>query len=142
MYYHFTITNHFFASSGYFCSSSFFSFFSFSFSFLSSSSFNFFSFSFLSFEYILSSFFYSSIIHRHTSRPITTIIKTAINKIIKMGHSNPPILTANSYPNYLVFFSDLVYVKFNFCESVGRLKNLEIKLRVLVSCDIVGLLAA
>ena len=65
-----------------------------------------------------------------------------INKIIKMGHSNPPILTANSYPNYLVFFSDLAYVKFNFCESVGRLKNLEIKLRVLVSCDIVGLLAA
>ena len=80
--------------------------------------------------------------HRHTSRPITTIINTAINNIIKIGHSNPPILTANSYPNYLVFFSDLPWEKFNFCDSVGRLKNLEIKLRVLVSWEMDGLLAA
>ena len=80
--------------------------------------------------------------HRQTRRPITTIINTAINRIIKIGHSNPPNLTANSDPNYFVLDSDLAFLIGIFSESVGRLKNLDIKLRVFVSCEKVGLLAA
>jgi hypothetical protein len=74
---------------------------------------------------------------RHTRRPMTTIIKTAINRMIKIGHSNPPILTANIDPNFLVLETD-----FYMGISAGRLKNLDIKLRVFVSCEKEGLLAA
>ena len=79
---------------------------------------------------------------RHTRRPITTIIKIAINNIIKIGHSNPPILTAKRDPNLFVFCSDFPFCIGIFSESVGRLKNLDIKLSVFVSYVKEGLLAA
>jgi hypothetical protein len=65
--------------------------------------------------------------HKHTRSPMTTIIKTAISNIIRIGHSNPPILTAKREPNLLVFYSDFLGI------SAGKLKNLDIKLRVFVS---------
>ena len=60
----------------------------------------------------------------------------AISKIIRIGHSNPPILTANNVLNFYVFLLSF------FFYSTGKLKNLDIKLKVFVNYENIGLFAA